>query len=152
MDFKRTGIPNFTLNDSLGNFVIFSRGMTLPQDSRYGAFEGDVQQDGQTYRLRADQNYTANEAAYMEVLEVFDGDSFEGIELLSSTPESFAAKLAKIGSTPVIASDGSRIWWIDERMSFTIKNGVPSTICWWQDTLKDYNEEIENIFTTGQVP
>lgn len=155
MDFNKAGIPKFGIGDPLGeNFVAWSRGMHFPRDSRYGAFAGNVEvEDGQQrYKVRADQNYTVGEAAFVEIQEVYAGDSFEGIELLTTTPEFFAEQLAKIGSTPVIASDRSKIWWIEERMSFDIKDNTPSTICWWQQDLKDYNEEIEAIFSTGQVP
>ena len=101
MDFNKAGIPKFGIGDPLGeNFVAWSRGMHFPRDSRYGAFAGNVEvEDGQQrYKVRADQNYTVGEAAFVEIQEVYAGDSFEGIELLTTTPEFFAEQLAKIGS------------------------------------------------------
>ena len=74
MDFNKAGIPKFGIGDPLGeNFVAWSRGMHFPRDSRYGAFAGNVEvEDGQQrYKVRADQNYTVGEAAFVEIQEVY---------------------------------------------------------------------------------
>lgn len=95
--------------------------------------------------MGVDQNTQTGAVACVEVRGVLTNDTFEGINLLESTEQTFVQELAKIGSTPVI--DKSVIWWPKERMSFYIFEGIPRTIAWWGTD--DINEEREAIFSSG---
>ena len=134
MDFKKTGIPQYSINDPFHKFQESLENVTT---IGFGAIRGNLVLDG--------NNYLIGVVACVEVASLFRGDTFEGIDLTNMSAESFAQELAKIGSTPIIEIDN--VWWPKERMAFYVYENTPSTICWWGNTT---DTEIQEIFSQGQ--
>lgn len=145
MDFKVNGILGFTVRDSFRDLKAQLLNVTVNDDFGFESVMGNLELERQIYLMGVDQNAQTGALACVEVRSVLTNDTFEGINLLESTEQTFAQELAKIGSTPVI--DKSVIWWPKERMGFYIFEGIPRTIAWWgTDAI---NEEIEAIFSSG---
>ena len=126
MDFKITGIPQYSINDSFSQVPGIIREC---HNHWFGAIRGNLVLDGNNYLIGVDQNEITGEVECVEVAILFNGDTFEDIDLTNMSAESFAQELAKIGSTPVVESDN--VWWPKERMGFYVYENTPSTICWW---------------------
>ena len=98
---------------------------------------------GNRYLAGIDQNPVTHGIESVELRELFNGDTFEGIALGEMTAQEFAGELAKIGSVPIMEDTG--IWWPAERVCFYVYEDVPSTICWWgTDPIVD---EVKTIFS-----
>ncbi|MFC2444941.1 MAG: hypothetical protein ACFNVT_00920 [Corynebacterium matruchotii] len=142
MDFKKTGIPQYSINDSFRKFQESLENVTT---IGFGSIRGDLVLDGNNYLIGVDQNEITGEIECVEVASLFHGDTFEGIDLTNMSAESFAQELAKIGSTPVVEIDN--VWWPKEHMAFYVHENTPSTICWWGNTT---DAEVQEIFSQGQ--
>ena len=130
MDFKKTGIPQYSINDP---FRKFQESLENATTIGFGAIRGYLILDGNNYLIGVDQNEITGEVACVEVAILFHGDTFEGIDLTNMPAESFAQELAKIGSTPIVEIDN--IWWPKEHMAFYVYENTPRTICWWETPL-----------------
>ena len=102
MDFKKTGIPRYSIHDS---FRKFQESLDNVTTIGFGAIRGYLVLDGNNYLIGVDQNEITGEVECVEVAILFPGDTFEGIDLTNMSAESFAQELAKIGSTPIIEID-----------------------------------------------
>ena len=142
MDFKKTGIPQYSINDSFRKFQESLENVTT---IGFGSIRGDLILDGNNYLIGVDQNEITGEVACVEVASLFHGDTFEGIDLTNMSAESFAQELAKIGSTPVVEIDN--VWWPKERMAFYVYENTPRTVCWWGNTT---DAEVQEIFSQRQ--
>ena len=142
MDFKKTGIPQYSINDPFRKFQESLENVTT---IGFGSIRGDLVLDGNNYLIGVDQNEITGEIECVEVASLFHGDTFEGIDLTNMSAESFAQELAKIGSTPVVEIDN--VWWPKERMAFYVYKNTPRTVCWWGNTT---DIEIQEIFSQRQ--
>ena len=142
MDFKKTGIPQYSINDPFHKFQESLENVTT---IGFGSIRGYLVLDGNNYLIGVDQNEITGEVACVEVASLFHGDTFEGIDLTNMSAESFAQELAKIGSTPVVEIDN--VWWPKERMAFYVYKNTPRTVCWWGNTT---DIEIQEIFSQRQ--
>jgi len=142
MDFKKTGIPQYSINDSFRKFQESLENVTT---IGFGSIRGDLILDGNNYLIGVDQNEITGEVECVEVASLFHGDTFEGIDLTNMPAESFAQELAKIGSTPVVEIDN--VWWPKERMAFYVYENTPRTVCWWGNTT---DAEVQEIFSQRQ--
>lgn len=143
MDFTKTGIPGFSVTDS---FADVKRRLDIVREHNDFGFEsvmGYLELDGNRYLMGVDQNEATLGIECVEVRELFEGDTFEGIALGEMTAQEFAGELAKVGSVPIMEDTG--VWWVDERVCFYVYEDVPSTICWWGKDLVD--DEIKTIFS-----
>lgn len=113
MNFKITGIPRYSINDSFRKFQESLENVTT---IGFGSIRGYLALDGNNYLIGVDQNEITGEVECVEVAILFHGDTFEGIDLTNMPAESFAQELAKIGSTPIVEIDN--IWWPKERMAW----------------------------------
>ena len=143
MDFTKFGIPGFSVTDSFAD--VKQRLDIVREDHDFG-FEsvmGYLELGGKRYLMGATQNPVTHDISSVEVRELFEGDTFEGIALGDMSAQEFAGELAKIGSVPIMEDTG--IWWVDERVCFYVYEDVPSTICWWgKDPIVD---EVKTIFS-----
>jgi len=143
MDFTKFGIPGFSVTDSFAD--VKQRLDIVREDHDFG-FEsvmGYLELGGKRYLMGATQNPVTYDISSVEVRELFEGDTFEGIALGDMLAQEFAGELAKIGSVPIMEDTG--IWWVDERVCFYVYEDVPSTICWWgKDPIVD---EVKTIFS-----
>ena len=89
----------------------------------FGSIRGNLVLDGNNYLIGVDQNEITGEVECVEVAILFNGDTFEGIDLTNMSAESFAQELAKIGSTPIMEIDN--VWWPKERMGFYVYENTP---------------------------
>ena len=78
----------------------------------------------------------------VELRELFNGDTFEGIALGEMSAQEFAGELVKIGSVPIMEIE--MVWWPVERVSFFLYEDVPSAIGWWGKDLTI--DEVKAIF------
>ena len=143
MDFTKSGIPGCSVTDSFAD--VKQRLDIVREDHDFG-FEsvmGYLELGGKRYLMGATQNPVTHDISSVEVRELFEGDTFEGIALGDMSAQEFAGELAKIGSVPIMEDTG--IWWVDERVCFYVYEDVPSTICWWgKDPIVD---EVKTIFS-----
>ena len=143
MDFTKSGIPGISVTDSFAD--VKQRLDIVREDHDFG-FEsvmGYLELGGNRYLMGATQNPVTHDISSVEVRELFEGDTFEGIALGDMSAQEFAGELAKIGSVPIMEDTG--IWWVDERVCFYVYEDVPSTICWWgKDPIVD---EVKTIFS-----
>ena len=143
MDFTKSGIPGFSVSDS---FADVKRRLDIVREHNDFGFEsvmGYFELGGNRYLMGATQNPVTYDIDSVELRELFEGDTFEGIALGEMSAQEFAGELAKIGSTPIM--EDYTIWWPDERVSFYVYEDVPSTICWWGNDLT--NDELKAIFS-----
>lgn len=143
MDFTKTGIPGFSVTDS---FADVKQRLDIVREHNDFGFEsvmGYLELDGNRYLMGTTQNPVTYDIDSVELRELFEGDTFEGIALGEMSAQEFAGELAKIGSTPIMEDTG--VWWPDERVSFYVYEDVPSTICWWGNDLT--NDEVKAIFS-----
>ena len=143
MDFTKTGIPGFSVTDS---FADVKRRLDIVREHNDFGFEsvmGYLELDGNRYLMGTTQNPVTYDIDSVELRELFEGDTFEGIALGEMTAQEFAGELVKIGSVPIMEDTG--VWWGDERVCFYVYEDVPSTICWWGKDLVD--DEIKTIFS-----
>ena len=143
MDFTKTGIPGFSVTDSFADVKPRLDIVRAGNDFGFESVMGYLPLDGKRYLMGATQNPVTYDIDSVELRELFEGDTFEGITLGEMTAQEFAGELAKIGSIPIMEDTG--IWWVDERVCFYVYEDVPSTICWWgTDPIVD---EVKTIFS-----
>ena len=143
VDFTRSGIPGFSVTDS---FADVKQRLDIVREHNDFGFEsvmGYLELDGNRYLMGTTQNPVTYDIDSVELRELFEGDTFEGIALGEMSAQEFAGELAKIGSTPIMEDTG--VWWPDERVCFYVYEDVPSTICWWGNDLT--NDELKAIFS-----
>ena len=143
VDFTRSGIPGFSVTDSFADVKQRLDDVHEHNDFGFESVMGYLELDGNRYLMGATQNPVTYDIDSVELRELFNGDTFEGIALGDMSAQEFAAELAKIGSTPIMEDTG--IWWVDERVCFYVYEDVPSTICWWGKDLVD--DEVKTIFS-----
>ena len=129
VDFTRSGIPGCSVTDSFAD--VKQRLDDVHEHNNFGfeSVRGVLELGGKRYLMGVDQNEITHGIESVELRELFNGDTFEGIALGEMSAQEFAGELAKIGSTPIM--EDYTIWWPDERVSFYVYEDVPSTICWW---------------------
>jgi conserved domain protein len=98
---------------------------------------------GNRYLAGIDQNPVTHGIESVELRELFNGDTFEGIALGEMSAQEFAGELVKIGSVPIMEIE--MVWWPVERVSFFLYEDVPSAIGWWGKDLT--NDELKAIFS-----
>ena len=146
MDFTKSGIPGISVTDSFADVKQRLDDMREHNDFGFESVMGYLELGGKRYLMGATQNPVPHDISSVEVRELFEGDTFEGIALGEMTAQEFAGELAKIGSVPIMEDTG--IWWVDERVCFYVYEDVPSTICWWgKDPIVD---EVKTIFS-GEI-
>ena len=143
MDFTKSGIPGCSVTDSFADVKQRLDDVREDHDFGFESVMGYLELGGKRYLMGATQNPVTYDISSVEVRELFEGDTFEGIVLGDMLAQEFAGELAKIGSTPIMEDTG--IWWVDERVCFYVYEDVPSTICWWgKDPIVD---EVKTIFS-----
>ena len=143
MDFTKSGIPGFSVTDSFADVKQRLDIVRAGNDFGFESVMGYLPLDGKRYLMGATQNPMTYDIDSVELRELFEGDTFEGIALGEMTAQEFAGELVKIGSVPIMEDTG--IWWVDERVCFYVYEDVPSTICWWgKDLIVD---EVKTIFS-----
>ena len=143
MDFTKSGIPGFSVIDSFADVKQRLDIVRAGNDFGFESVMGYLPLDGKRYLMGATQNPMTYDIDSVELRELFEGDTFEGIALGEMTAQEFAGELVKIGSVPIMEDTG--IWWVDERVCFYVYEDVPSTICWWGKDLVE--DEIKTIFS-----
>ena len=103
MDFKITGIPQYSINDSFRKFQESLENVTT---IGFGAIRGNLVLDGNNYLIGVDQNEITGEVECVEVAILFHGDTFEGIDLTN-----MSAELVPHLSWKSITSGGPRNAW-----------------------------------------
>ena len=76
-------------------------------DFGFESVMGYLELGGKRYLMGATQNPVTYDISSVEVRELFEGDTFEGIVLGEMSAQEFAGELAKIGSTPIMEDTGS---------------------------------------------
>jgi hypothetical protein len=143
MDFTKSGIPGFSVTDSFADVKPRLDDVREHHDFGFESVMGYLELGGKRYLMGATQNPVTHDISSVEVRELFEGDTFEGIALGEMSAQEFAGELAKIGSVPIMEDTG--VWWVDERVCFYVHEDVPSTICWWgKDPIVD---EVKTIFS-----
>ena len=143
MDFTKSGIPGFSVSDSFADVKQRLDDVREDHDFGFESVMGYLELGGKRYLMGATQNPVTYDISSVEVRELFEGDTFEGIVLGEMSAQEFAGELAKIGSVPIMEDTG--IWWSDERVCFYVYEDVPSTICWWgNDPISD---KVKTIFS-----
>ena len=143
VDFTRSGIPGCSVVDSFADVKQRLDIVRAGNDFGFESVMGYLELDGNRYLMGTTQNPVTYDIDSVELRELFEGDTFEGIALGEMSAQEFAGELAKIGSTPIMEDTG--IWWVDERVCFYVYEDVPSTICWWGNDLT--NDELKAIFS-----
>ena len=143
VDFTKSGIPGFSVTDSFADVKQRLDIVRAGNDFGFESVMGYLELEGKRYLMGVDQNPVTHDISCVEVRELFEGDTFEGIALGDMSAQEFAGELAKIGSVPIMEDTG--VWWVDERVCFYVYEDVPSTICWWGKDLVD--DEIKTIFS-----
>ena len=143
MDFTKSGIPGISVTDSFADVKQRLDDVREHNDFGFESVMGYLPLDGKRYLMGATQNPMTYDIDSVELRELFEGDTFEGIALGEMTAQEFAGELVKIGSVPIMEDTG--IWWVDERVCFYVYEDVPSTICWWGNDLT--NDEVKAIFS-----
>ncbi len=129
MDFTKSGIPGFSVIDSFADVKQRLDIVRAGNDFGFESVMGYLELDGKHYLMGATQNPVTYDIDSVELRELFEGDTFEGIALGEMSAQEFAGELAKIGSVPIMEDTG--VWWVDERVCFYVYEDVTSTICWW---------------------
>ena len=143
MDFTKSGIPGFSVSDSFADVKQRLDIVRAGNDFGFESVMGYLELDGNRYLMGTTQNPVTYDIDSVELRELFEGDTFEGIALGEMTAQEFAGELAKVGSVPIMEDTG--VWWVDERVCFYVYEDVPSTICWWgKDPIVD---EVKTIFS-----
>jgi len=143
MDFTKSGIPGFSVSDSFADVKQRLDIVRAGNDFGFESVMGYLELDGNRYLMGTTQNPVTYDIDSVELRELFEGDTFEGIALGEMTAQEFAGELAKVGSVPIMEDTG--VWWVDERVCFYVYEDVPSTICWWGNDLT--NDELKAIFS-----
>lgn len=143
VDFMRSGIPGFSVTDSFADARQRLDDVREDHDFGYESVRGYLELGGNRYLAGIDQNPVTHGIESVELRELFNGDTFEGIALGEMSAQEFAGELVKIGSVPIMEIE--MVWWPVERVSFFLYEDVPSTICWWGKDLVD--DEIKTIFS-----
>ena len=143
VDFTRSGIPGCSVTDSFADVKQRLDDVREDHDFGFESVRGYLELGGNRYLAGIDQNPVTHGIECVELRELFEGDTFEGIALGEMSAQEFAGELAKIGSTPIMEDTG--VWWPDERVCFYVYEDVPSTICWWGNDLT--NDELKAIFS-----
>lgn len=143
MDFTKTGIPGFSVTDSFADVKQRLDIVRAGNDFGFESVMGYLELDGNRYLMGTTQNLVTYDIDSVELRELFEGDTFEGIALGEMTAQEFAGELVKIGSVPIMEDTG--VWWPAERVCFYVYEDVPSTICWWGNDLT--NDELKAIFS-----
>ena len=143
VDFTRSGIPGFSVTDSFADVKQRLDDVHEHNDFGYESVRGYLELGGNRYLAGIDQNPVTHGIESVELRELFNGDTFEGIALGEMSAQEFAGELVKIGSVPIMEIE--MVWWPVERVSFFLYEDVPSAIGWWGKDLT--NEELKAIFS-----
>ena len=143
VDFTRSGIPGFSVTDSFADVKQRLDDVHEHNDFGYESVRGYLELGGNRYLAGIDQNPVTHGIESVELRELFNGDTFEGIALGEMSAQEFAGELVKIGSVPIIEIE--MVWWPVERVSFFLYEDVPSAIGWWGKDLT--NDELKAIFS-----
>lgn len=143
MDFTKSGIPGFSVSDSFADVKQRLDIVRAGNDFGFESVMGYFELDGKRYLMGATQNPVTYDIDSVELRELFNGDTFEGIALGEMSAQEFAGELVKIGSVPIMEIE--MVWWPVERVSFFLYEDVPSAIGWWGKDLT--NDELKAIFS-----
>jgi len=143
VDFTRSGIPGFSVTDSFADVKQRLDDVHEHNDFGYESVRGYLELGGNRYLAGIDQNPVTHGIESVELRELFNGDTFEGIALGEMSAQEFAGELVKIGSVPIMEIE--MVWWPVERVSFFLYEDVPSAIGWWGKDLT--NDELKAIFS-----
>ena len=129
VDFTRSGIPGCSVTDSFAD--VKQRLDDVHEHNNFGfeSVRGVLELGGKRYLMGVDQNEITHGIESVELRELFNGDTFEGIALGEMSAQEFAGELVKIGSVPIMEIE--MVWWPVERVSFFLYEDVPSAIGWW---------------------
>ena len=142
VDFTRSGIPGFSVTDSFADVKQRLDDVHEHNDFGFESVRGYLELGGNRYLAGIDQNPVTHGIESVELRELFNGDTFEGIALGEMSAQEFAGELVKIGSVPIMEIE--MVWWPVERVSFFLYEDVPSAIGWWGKDLT--NDELKAIF------
>ena len=143
VDFTRSGIPGFSVTDSFADVKQRLDDVHEHNDFGFESVRGYLELGGNRYLAGIDQNPVTHGIESVELRELFNGDTFEGIALGEMSAQEFAGELVKIGSVPIMEIE--MVWWPVERVSFFLYEDVPSAIGWWGKDLT--NDELKAIFS-----
>ena len=143
MDFTKSGIPGFSVSDSFADVKQRLDIVRAGNDFGFESVMGYFELGGNRYLMGATQNPVTYDIDSVELRELFNGDTFEGIALGEMSAQEFAGELVKIGSVPIMEIE--MVWWPVERVSFFLYEDVPSAIGWWGKDLT--NDELKAIFS-----
>ena len=129
VDFTRSGIPGFSVTDSFADVKQRLDDVHEHNDFGFESVRGYLELGGNRYLAGIDQNPVTHGIESVELRELFNGDTFEGIALGEMSAQEFAGELVKIGSVPIMEIE--MVWWPVERVSFFLYEDVPSAIGWW---------------------
>ena len=143
VNFTKSGIPGFSVTDSFANVRQRLDDVREHNDFGFESVRGYLELGGNRYLAGIDQNPVTHGIESVELRELFNGDTFEGIALGEMSAQEFAGELVKIGSVPIMEIE--MVWWPVERVSFFLYEDVPSAIGWWGKDLT--NDELKAIFS-----
>ncbi len=104
VDFTRSGIPGFSVTDSFADVKQRLDDVREDHDFGYESVRGYLELGGNRYLAGIDQNPVTHGIESVELRELFNGDTFEGIALGEMSAQEFAGELVKIGSVPIMRS------------------------------------------------
>ena len=141
MDFTRSGIPGFSVTDSFADVKQRLDDVREDHDFGYESVRGYLELGGNRYLAGIDQNPVTHGIESVELRELFNGDTFEGIALGEMSAQEFAGELVKIGSVPIMEIE--MVWWPVERVSFFLYDEVKAIFA---GRIEDLNPNVYHFY------